>query len=145
MLSYLRMLLVSQRGTDAKEEGSKAHSTDADSCGPITCASAATPSSSTGCVAHELLLASTASDGCRTVESEKQAFLEAGGKYNAAVDAVRAQEFSRLQNHVYLDAAGAALYSEQQIEAAAADLRTHLFLNPHRCGTRVWGGVTDTV
>ena len=39
--------------------------------------------------------------------------------------------FARLQNTVYLDTAGAALYPEELIDAYAKDLKENVFGNPH--------------
>lgn len=58
------------------------------------------------------------------------------------IDRIRAQEFARLRggphDHnaapatTYLDHAGAALYSEQQLGCAFEELRSQLLSNPHR-------------
>ncbi|XP_065021542.1 molybdenum cofactor sulfurase-like isoform X1 [Musa acuminata AAA Group] len=47
------------------------------------------------------------------------------------IDEIRASEFKRLQGLVYLDHAGATLYSEAQIEAVAKDLTSSVYGNPH--------------
>ena len=52
----------------------------------------------------------------------KAAFLQRGGGdygYGGAIDALRRVGLSRLRGRVYVDHAGAALYSEEQLRAAA--------------------------
>lgn len=83
---------------------------------------------------HELLI--SAGLNC-SLSLDKARFLAnatSSHGYNGQLDEVRDQEFARLAGHVYLDAAGAALYSEQQVAASAAELQSQLFFNPHRCG-----------
>ncbi|KAM0950783.1 putative molybdenum cofactor sulfurtransferase [Dioscorea sansibarensis] len=68
---------------------------------------------------------------------EKEEFMarfgEGYGYPNATknIDEIRATEFKRLQELVYLDHAGATLYSESQIEAVGKDLTSNVFGNPH--------------
>ncbi|XP_059284298.1 molybdenum cofactor sulfurase isoform X1 [Lycium ferocissimum] len=70
-------------------------------------------------------------------ELEKQQFLkEFGSDYGYPnspknIDEIRATEFKRLNDTVYLDHAGATLYSESQMEAVFKDLNTTVFGNPH--------------
>ncbi|XP_075093077.1 molybdenum cofactor sulfurase isoform X2 [Nicotiana tabacum] len=70
-------------------------------------------------------------------ESDKEQFLkEFGSDYgypNAPknIDEIRATEFKRLNSTVYLDHAGATLYSESQMEAIFKDLNTTVYGNPH--------------
>lgn len=47
------------------------------------------------------------------------------------VDEIRANEFKRLEGLVYLDHAGATLYSESQMEVIFKDLTTSVYGNPH--------------
>ncbi|XP_049413615.1 molybdenum cofactor sulfurase isoform X2 [Solanum stenotomum] len=70
-------------------------------------------------------------------ESEKDQFLkEFGSDYGYAnapknIDEIRATEFKRLNDTVYLDHAGATLYSEAQMEAVFKDLNSTVYGNPH--------------
>ncbi|KAH0707926.1 hypothetical protein KY290_012455 [Solanum tuberosum] len=70
-------------------------------------------------------------------ESEKEQFLkEFGSDYGYAnapknIDEIRATEFKRLNDTVYLDHAGATLYSESQMEAVFKDLNSTVYGNPH--------------
>lgn len=48
-----------------------------------------------------------------------------------SIDEIRASEFKRLEGIVYLDHAGATLYSETQMEAVAKDLTSNVYGNPH--------------
>ncbi|CAL9145333.1 unnamed protein product [Musa hybrid cultivar] len=72
-----------------------------------------------------------------TMARAKDEFLKQFGKdygYPDApkdIDEIRASEFKRLQGLVYLDHAGATLYSEAQIEAVAKDLTSSVYGNPH--------------
>ncbi|CAL9107776.1 unnamed protein product [Musa textilis] len=72
-----------------------------------------------------------------TMARAKAEFLKQFGKdygYPDApkdIDEIRASEFKRLQGLVYLDHAGATLYSEAQIEAVAKDLTSSVYGNPH--------------
>ncbi|XP_026666305.2 molybdenum cofactor sulfurase isoform X3 [Phoenix dactylifera] len=71
------------------------------------------------------------------MERSKEEFLrrfgEDYGYPNAPknIDEIRASEFKRLQGLVYLDHAGAALYSEAQMEAVVKDLTSNVYGNPH--------------
>ncbi|XP_071725755.1 molybdenum cofactor sulfurase isoform X2 [Rutidosis leptorrhynchoides] len=60
-------------------------------------------------------------------------FGESYGYPNAPnnIDHIRATEFKRLDGNVYLDHAGATLYSETQMEAIFKDLTTSVYGNPH--------------
>ncbi|OMO53429.1 Aminotransferase, class V/Cysteine desulfurase [Corchorus olitorius] len=68
---------------------------------------------------------------------EKEEFLKEFGDYYGypngpkTIDEIRATEFKRLQDTVYLDHAGATLYSELQMEAIFKDLTTSVYGNPH--------------
>ncbi|GAA0147305.1 hypothetical protein LIER_07040 [Lithospermum erythrorhizon] len=70
-------------------------------------------------------------------DMEKEEFLkEFGDDYgypNAPnkIDEIRATQFKRLDGLVYLDHAGATLYSESQMEAIFKDLNSNVFGNPH--------------
>ncbi|WOL18951.1 molybdenum cofactor sulfurase isoform X2 [Canna indica] len=70
-------------------------------------------------------------------ETAKAAFLKRFGKDYGYPDApknineIRASEFKRLEGLVYLDHAGATLYSEAQMEAVAKDLTSNVYGNPH--------------
>ncbi|XP_073061585.1 molybdenum cofactor sulfurase-like [Primulina eburnea] len=72
-----------------------------------------------------------------TTDPEKERFLkEFGGDYGYPgapknIDDLRANEFKRLNEVVYLDHAGAALYSELQMEAVFKDFNSTLYGNPH--------------
>ncbi|KAK7317272.1 hypothetical protein RJT34_01353 [Clitoria ternatea] len=48
-----------------------------------------------------------------------------------SIDQIRATEFKRLKDVVYLDHAGATLYSDLQMESVFHDLTTNLYGNPH--------------
>ncbi|XP_078166867.1 molybdenum cofactor sulfurase (LOS5) (ABA3) isoform X1 [Carex rostrata] len=67
----------------------------------------------------------------------KQEFLrEFGNNYGypdgpKSIDEIRATEFKRLQGKVYLDHAGATLYSEKQMEEVTKDLLSNVYGNPH--------------
>lgn len=82
----------------------------------------------------------TAADGSRGVGDQAEAsslqkFLAEAGQgygYNGTIESIRKAEFRRLNGHVYLDHAGATLYSEAQVQAAASDLSASLHSNPHR-------------
>ncbi|XP_062115811.1 molybdenum cofactor sulfurase isoform X2 [Humulus lupulus] len=69
--------------------------------------------------------------------SDKDSFLkEFSGLYGypngpKTIDQIRATEFKRLGGLVYLDHAGATLYSELQMEAIFKDLSTNVYGNPH--------------
>ncbi|KAK9684105.1 hypothetical protein RND81_10G186600 [Saponaria officinalis] len=70
---------------------------------------------------------------------EKEEFLKVfGTEYGypdapKSIDQIRATEFHRLSTSdtVYLDHAGATLYSELQMEAVCKDLSSNLYANPH--------------
>ncbi|CAK9157769.1 unnamed protein product [Ilex paraguariensis] len=70
-------------------------------------------------------------------ESDKDRFLKEFGddygypKAPKNIDEIRATEFKRLDGTVYLDHAGASLYSELQMEAILKDLTTNVYGNPH--------------
>eukprot|EP00884_Botryococcus_braunii_P022713 jgi/Botrbrau1/9125/Bobra.160_3s0002.1 len=51
--------------------------------------------------------------------------------YQGRIDALRREEFSRLGNEVYVDHAGATLYSEKQIADIFQVLASGVFGNPH--------------
>ncbi|PNY07466.1 molybdenum cofactor sulfurase-like protein, partial [Trifolium pratense] len=67
----------------------------------------------------------------------KEQFLQQFGEHygypNApkTIDQIRATEFNRLQDLVYLDHAGATLYSELQMESVFKDLTNNVYGNPH--------------
>uniref|UniRef100_A0A0A9DHA7 Molybdenum cofactor sulfurase n=1 Tax=Arundo donax TaxID=35708 RepID=A0A0A9DHA7_ARUDO len=67
----------------------------------------------------------------------KEEFLEQFGRdygYPHAprgIDEIRATEFKRLEGTVYLDHAGATLYSEAQMADVAKDLKSNVYGNPH--------------
>jgi len=67
----------------------------------------------------------------------KAEFLEQfGGDYGypdapRGIDELRAAEFKRLEGMVYLDHAGATLYSEAQMADVARDLMSNVYGNPH--------------
>jgi molybdenum cofactor sulfurtransferase len=69
------------------------------------------------------------------MSAAKAAFLaESGNAYGYGglrVDEMREAEFPQLQGSVYLDHAGATLYSTAQLDAAFRELRDGLFANPH--------------
>ncbi|KAJ0975831.1 hypothetical protein J5N97_017796 [Dioscorea zingiberensis] len=75
--------------------------------------------------------------GRGAMENAKEEFMARFGDdygYSNApknIDEIRATEFKRLQGLAYLDHAGAALYSESQIEAVAKDLTSNVLGNPH--------------
>ncbi|PKA57150.1 Molybdenum cofactor sulfurase [Apostasia shenzhenica] len=74
---------------------------------------------------------------CRSMEGTKEEFLRQFGNdydYRDApknIDNIRSTEFKRLEGIVYLDHAGATLYSEAQMEAVFRDLSTRILGNPH--------------
>ena len=69
----------------------------------------------------------------RATPLQREAFLRAyPGDYNPLAEPVAAAEVvPRLRGLVYLDATGAALYSNTQVEQVARDLRENAFGNPH--------------
>ncbi|KAJ9562674.1 hypothetical protein OSB04_007834 [Centaurea solstitialis] len=72
-----------------------------------------------------------------SMDTAKHQFLKEFGEFygypNAPknIDDIRATEFKRLDGNVYLDHAGATLYSELQLEAIFKDLTTNVYGNPH--------------
>ncbi|CAL0328717.1 unnamed protein product [Lupinus luteus] len=71
------------------------------------------------------------------MDAAKQEFLNEFGEHygypNApkSIDQIRATEFTRLQGLVYLDHAGATLYSELQMQSVFSDLTSNVYGNPH--------------
>ncbi|KAL6603139.1 hypothetical protein ACP70R_043500 [Stipagrostis hirtigluma subsp. patula] len=71
------------------------------------------------------------------MEQSKEEFLaQFGGDYGypdapKGIDELRATEFKRLEGTVYLDHAGATLYSETQMADVAKDLTSNVYGNPH--------------
>ncbi|XP_044962488.1 molybdenum cofactor sulfurase isoform X1 [Hordeum vulgare subsp. vulgare] len=71
------------------------------------------------------------------MEQSREEFLEQfGADYGypdapRGVDQMRAADFKRLQGTVYLDHAGAALYSEPQMADVVKDLASNVYGNPH--------------
>ncbi|KAL5731571.1 molybdenum cofactor sulfurtransferase [Ranunculus cassubicifolius] len=71
------------------------------------------------------------------MDEEKLKFLnEFGSDYGYPnspknIDQIRSTEFKRLQDLVYLDHAGATLYSELQMESVLKDLNSNVYGNPH--------------
>ncbi|EFJ25003.1 hypothetical protein SELMODRAFT_173762 [Selaginella moellendorffii] len=69
--------------------------------------------------------------------SRRQSFLkEFGGYYGYAdgpvpIDRLRGTEFARLKGTIYLDHAGATLYSSSQLQEALADYSGQVYGNPH--------------
>ncbi|MEW5316354.1 MAG: hypothetical protein WDW38_007733 [Sanguina aurantia] len=61
----------------------------------------------------------------------RDSFCNATVGYQRNVENIRQQEFTRLRDVAYLDCAGAALYSEKQVQAATNQLQDTLFCNPH--------------
>ncbi|GFR68356.1 molybdenum cofactor sulfurase, partial [Elysia marginata] len=51
--------------------------------------------------------------------------------YNYDIEVARPQEFPNLRDTVYVDHAGATLYSKSQMEAVHKDLMSNLYGNPH--------------
>jgi hypothetical protein len=71
------------------------------------------------------------------VASEKRKFLKNYSDcygYDGRLESIRNDEFRRLAGQAYLDYAGAALYSERQVQACSEELLNNLLCNPHRCG-----------
>ncbi|KAF3438269.1 hypothetical protein FNV43_RR21030 [Rhamnella rubrinervis] len=70
-------------------------------------------------------------------DADKELFLEEFGEFYGypngpkSIDEIRATEFKRLDGLIYLDHAGATLYSEYQMEAIFKDLTTTVYANPH--------------
>eukprot|EP00873_Tetraselmis_striata_P027755 jgi/Tetstr1/448019/TSEL_035320.t1 len=74
---------------------------------------------------------------------ELSAFLNVAGAdygYGGRLDDLRRTQFTRLRGTVYLDHAGAALYSEQQVRDTTAELTATLLSNPHSQHERLLGG-----
>uniref|UniRef100_K3WYH6 Molybdenum cofactor sulfurase n=1 Tax=Globisporangium ultimum (strain ATCC 200006 / CBS 805.95 / DAOM BR144) TaxID=431595 RepID=K3WYH6_GLOUD len=80
--------------------------------------------------------------------SSKGAFLRAFPQYGygkddahkekqLAIDRMRAQEFAHMEGSVYLDHAGATMYSSVQLQRVFAELSTGLYGNPHSTSTTV--------
>ncbi|BDA46796.1 probable molybdenum cofactor sulfurase [Coccomyxa sp. Obi] len=72
----------------------------------------------------------------------KSEFLKAVGDaygYGGKLEDLSMTEFSRLRGRVYVDHAGATLYSERQIRATYHDMSTQLYSNPHS-GHLAWRG-----
>ncbi|KAI5332642.1 hypothetical protein L3X38_022771 [Prunus dulcis] len=71
------------------------------------------------------------------MEASKEAFLKEFGEHYGypngpkTIDEIRATEFKRLDGLVYLDHAGATMYSELQMEAIFKDFTTNVYGNPH--------------
>ncbi|KAK7313969.1 hypothetical protein VNO77_39176 [Canavalia gladiata] len=71
------------------------------------------------------------------MDAAKEEFLREFGEHYGypngpkSVDQIRATEFKRFQDVVYLDHAGATLYSELQMESVFNDLTTNVYGNPH--------------
>ncbi|KAL1291255.1 hypothetical protein AAHE18_20G188000 [Arachis hypogaea] len=70
------------------------------------------------------------------MDAAKQEFLKEFGEHYGypntpkTIDQIRATEFNRLQDLVYLDHAGATLYSELQMESIFGDLTSKVYGNP---------------
>lgn len=73
----------------------------------------------------------------KNVGSLKAEFLKTYGEHygypggEKSIEEIRDTEFRRLNGLVYLDHAGATLYSESQMRAVSEDLTTNLYGNPH--------------
>ncbi|XP_029145582.1 molybdenum cofactor sulfurase isoform X2 [Arachis hypogaea] len=71
------------------------------------------------------------------MDAAKQEFLKEFGEHYGypntpkTIDQIRATEFNRLRDLVYLDHAGATLYSELQMESIFGDLTSKVYGNPH--------------
>ncbi|XP_009361810.2 molybdenum cofactor sulfurase isoform X1 [Pyrus x bretschneideri] len=71
------------------------------------------------------------------MEASKEAFLREFGEHYGypngpkTIDEIRATEFKRLDGLVYLDHAGATMYSELQMEAIFKDFTSNAYGNPH--------------
>ncbi|XP_062011980.1 molybdenum cofactor sulfurase isoform X1 [Rosa rugosa] len=71
------------------------------------------------------------------MDAGKEEFLREFGEHYGypngpkSIDEIRATEFKRLDGNVYLDHAGATLYSELQLEAIFKDLNVNVYGNPH--------------
>ncbi|KAE9620929.1 putative molybdenum cofactor sulfurtransferase [Lupinus albus] len=71
------------------------------------------------------------------IDAAKEEFLKEFGEHYGypngpkSIDQIRATEFTRLQGLVYLDHAGATLYSELQMQSVFSDLTSNVYGNPH--------------
>ncbi|KAL4874362.1 pyridoxal phosphate-dependent transferase [Aspergillus karnatakaensis] len=67
--------------------------------------------------------------------------------YNERVEAVRKTEYPTLEDVIYLDHAGSAVYARTLIESYAADLQGTLYGNPHSDNTpsRICGAQVDAI
>jgi hypothetical protein len=77
---------------------------------------------------HELI------DDAADLDRLRAQFVSQAGQaygYGGRLDGILACEFQRLQGQVYLDHAGAGLYSEVELEASYQQLKSQLFTNPH--------------
>ncbi|KAK9807865.1 hypothetical protein WJX72_011591 [[Myrmecia] bisecta] len=66
--------------------------------------------------------------------SREAAFIQQYGSlygYSGRIDALRREEFARLGSKVYVDHAGATLYSETQMQAVMQDYMVNMYSNPH--------------
>ncbi|KAG6621829.1 Molybdenum cofactor sulfurase [Phytophthora cinnamomi] len=103
-------------------------------------------------VVEQAAVEQAAGEGSRTVDerSTKAAFVaESGGAYGYGagqatprIDEMRADEFAHLQGSVYLDHAGATMYSKTQLDAAFRELHGGLFTNPHSAAGNAGAGST---
>ncbi|KAK1934443.1 Molybdenum cofactor sulfurase [Phytophthora citrophthora] len=81
--------------------------------------------------------AQTAGESAQMSASKAAFVAESGGAYGYGghatlqIDAMRANEFPHMRNSVYLDHAGATMYSKTQLDAAFQELQNGLFTNPH--------------
>eukprot|EP01018_Ginkgo_biloba_P031481 Gb_30425 [translate_table: standard] len=77
------------------------------------------------------------SGGQTRMNSDKSEFLKVFGEHygypggSKSIDVFRDTEFKRLNGLLYLDHAGATLYSESQMQAIMNDLTTNIYGNPH--------------
>ncbi|OWZ19578.1 Molybdenum cofactor sulfurase [Phytophthora megakarya] len=68
------------------------------------------------------------------MSADKAAFVTASDGaygYGGRIDEMRSKEFPHMQGSVYLDHAGATMYSKTQLDAAFQELQGGLFTNPH--------------
>ena len=79
-------------------------------------------------------------DEARQRAERKACFLggEGAGRYGygGAIDRIRHEEFSRLQDTRYLDHAGSTLYSETQVRKCLSRMERSVVMNPHTSGGR---------
>ena len=113
--------------TQPIQEGSR------DSAWPptTTCPGATTPSQSQ---AHAALQQHELVEDAADLDRQKALFLSQAAQaygYGGRLDSILTNEFHRLQGQVYLDHAGAGLYSEVELEASFQQLKSQLFTNPH--------------